>query len=61
MIIVSSKGSDVINLEIDLIFAIKAFFYVRKKSRKQVNYLENEKMFHGEIKEIFFIIIVFSF
>ena len=36
---------DVINLEINLIFLIKLFCYMTKKSRQKFKYLENEKSF----------------
>ena len=48
--IVYFPGCDVINLEINLIFQIKPFFYMTKKSRQKLKYLENEKSFKGEIK-----------
>ena len=38
---------------IDLIFLIKPFFYMTKKSRQNLKYLENEISFQGEIKSIF--------
>ena len=50
--IVCFQGCDVINLEINLIFLIKLFFYMTKKSQQKVKYLENEKSFKGEIKNI---------
>ena len=36
---------DVKNFEINLIFPIKLFFYMTKKSRQKFKYLENEKCF----------------
>ena len=39
--------------EINLIFQIKPFFYVTKKSRQKFKYLEKEKSFQDEIKRIF--------
>ena len=45
-------GCDFINFEINLIFLIKWFFYMTKKSRQKCRYLENEKSFQGEIKSI---------
>ena len=39
--------------EISLIFLIKPFRYMTKKSRQKRKYLENEKNFWGEIKNIF--------
>ena len=41
------------NFEINLIFLIKLFFYKTEKSRKKFKYLEKEKSFSGEIKNIF--------
>ena len=38
---------------INLIFLIKPFCYMTKKSRQKLKYLENEKSFWGEIKSIF--------
>ena len=37
--------SKVINFEANLIFLIKPFFCVTKKSRQKLKYLENEKSF----------------
>ena len=34
---------DVINFEINLIFAIKQFFYMAKKSRQKFKYLEKQR------------------
>ena len=51
--IVCFPGCDVMNFEIILIFLIKPFFYMTKKSRLKFKYLENEKSFKGEIKSIF--------
>ena len=45
-------GSDVKKFEIELIFLIKSFCYMTKKSRQKFKYLENEKSFWGEIKSI---------
>ena len=45
---------DVIVFEINLIFLIKLFRYMTKKSRQKLKYLENEKSFWGEIKSIFY-------
>ena len=39
--------------EINLIFQIKPFFYMTKKSRQKFKYLEKEKSFQDEIKRIF--------
>ena len=45
-------GCDVINLEINLIFQIKPFFYMTKKSRQKLNILRmerwNKKHFSGK-------------
>ena len=43
---------DAISFEINLIFLIKPFFYMTKKSRQKFKYLQNEKSFQGEIKSI---------
>ena len=51
--IVYEPGSDVINFEINLIFLIKPFSYMTKKSREKFKYLANEKSFQGEIECIF--------
>ena len=51
--IVCLPGCDVINFEINLIFLIKPFCYKTKKSCQKRKYLENEKSFWGEIKNIF--------
>ena len=51
--IASKPGCDVINFEIDLTFLVKAFFYMTKKSRQELEYLENKKSFLGGIKCIF--------
>ena len=53
IVIVCLPGCDVINLEINLIFLIKPFFYTTKKSTKKLKYLEYEKSFQDEIKIIF--------
>ena len=39
--------------DLNLIFLIKPFLYITKKSRKKLKYLENGKSFWGEIKNIF--------
>ena len=44
---------DMIKFEINLIFLIKPFFYIIKKSRQKFKHLENKKSFQGEIKSIF--------
>ena len=41
----SFQGCDVINIEINLIFLIKPFFNMTKKSRQKFKYLESEKRF----------------
>ena len=48
-------GCDVINFENNLIFLIKPFSYITKKSIQKFKYLENENSFLGEIKSIFII------
>ena len=45
ILILCEPGYDAINLEINLIFLIKPFFYMSKKSRQKIKYLENEKSF----------------
>ena len=40
--IVYFPGYDVINFQINLIFLIKSFFYITKKSRQKLKYLENK-------------------
>ena len=50
--IVCETGSDVINFEINLIFIIKSFFYMFKKSRQKLKYLKIEKSFKKEMKSI---------
>ena len=42
---VCESGCDVINFEINLIFLIKPFFYMKKKSRQKFKHLENKKSF----------------
>ena len=39
------NSCDVIKLEINLIFLMKLFCYMTKKSRQKFKYLENEKSF----------------
>ena len=51
--IVCEPGCDVINFEINLIFLIKLFSYMIKKSKQKFEYLENEKSSWNEIKSIF--------
>ena len=43
----------VINFEINLIFRIKSFFYMTKKSRQKLKYLQNKKSFQVNMKSIF--------
>ena len=43
---------DVIDFEINLIFLIKPFSYMTKKSRQKFKYFENEKSFWGEKKAL---------
>ena len=52
--IASSPGCDVTNFEINLIFLIKPFLYMIKKSRQKNKYHENQKSFSGEIKIFFY-------
>ena len=51
--IVCWPDCDVIKFEINLIFLIKPFWYMTKKSRQKLKYLENGKSFWSEIKSIF--------
>ena len=51
--IVCEPGYDVIKFGINLIFLIKPFRYMTKKSRQKLKYLENKNSFWGEIKSIF--------
>ena len=44
---------DFIKFEINLIFLIRPFWYMTKKSRQKLKYLENKRSFWGEIKSIF--------
>ena len=48
-------GCDVLHFEINLIFLIKPFLSMIKKSRQKFKYLKNEKSLSGEIKSIFVI------
>ena len=54
--IASFPGCDVINFEIDLIFLIKPFFYMNKKSRQKFKHLENKNSISGETKAFFIIL-----
>ena len=51
--IVWEPDCDVTNFEINFVFLIKSFFFMTKKSRQKLIYLENEKSFWVEIKSIF--------
>ena len=51
--IVCYPGCDVIKFKINLVFLIKPFLYITKKSRQKFKYLENKKSFQQEIKSIF--------
>ena len=53
VVVICFPGCDVINLEINLIFLIKPFFFMNKISRQNFKDLDNEKSFQGEIKSIF--------
>ena len=44
-----------IKFQINVIFLIKPFWYMTKKSRQKLKYLENGKSFQGEIKAFFII------
>ena len=50
--IVCWPGCNVI-IEINLIFLIKPFWYMMKKSRQNLKYLENKKSFWGDTKSTF--------
>ena len=50
--IASLPGCDVINFEIKVMFRIKPFFYMTKKSRQKFKNLESKKSFSRE-KSIF--------
>ena len=51
--IICFSDCDIINSEINLIFLIKLFFYMTKKSRQKFKYLDNEKSFQGQKESIF--------
>ena len=51
--LVRQPDCDVTKFEIKLIFLIKPFRYMTKKSRQNLKYLENEKSFLGKIKKHF--------
>ena len=61
MAVVSFLGCDVINFEINLIFLIKPFLYMTKKSRQKFKYLENEITLKVKLKAFFNIFIGLSF
>ena len=42
------------NFDINLIFLIKPFFYMPKKSRQKLKYPDSEKSFSDEVKNIFY-------
>ena len=46
-------GCDVVNFETNLVLLIKSLFFMTKRSRQKLKYLENEKSFYSEIKSIF--------
>ena len=48
IVVVCFPACDVANFEIDLIFLITPFFYLTKKSRKKIKYLEKKKNFKRE-------------
>ena len=50
-------GCDVINFEINLIFLIKSFFYMTKKSRQKFKNFEKEKSFYVWNKTRFLVIL----
>ena len=51
--IVCSPGCYFIKFEINLVFLIKLFCYMTKKSRQKFKYLKNENNFWDETKSIF--------
>ena len=51
--IVNFPGCDVMNFEISFIFIIERFSYMTSKLRQKFKYLENDKSFQNEIKNIF--------
>ena len=54
IVIVCVSVFDIINFEIYLSFLIKWFSYITKKSGQKRKYLQNEKSFSDEIKNIIF-------
>ena len=53
--LVCFPGRDVKNFEINLIYLIKPFFYMTKKSSQKPKYLGNEKSFYRVKQKAFFI------
>ena len=53
--IICWPGCDVTKFGINLIFLIKSFCYMTKKSRQKFKYLENRQSFWAQIKNIFII------
>ena len=53
IVIVWFPDCDVIDFEINLIFLMKLFFYMTKKSRQNLNILRTKKSCQGEVKCIF--------
>ena len=51
--IVSFSGCDFMNFETNVIFLMKPFFYMTKKSRQKLKYLENKENLQAEVKSIF--------
>ena len=51
--IVSFSGCDFMNFETNVIFLMKPFFYMTKKSRQKLKYLENKEDLQAEVKSIF--------
>ena len=54
IVIVCVSVFEIINFEIYLSFLIKWFSYITKKSGQKRKYLQNEKSFSDEIKNIIF-------
>ena len=54
-------GCDVIKFEIYLIFLIKPFFYMTKKSRQKLKYLRTKRAFYVKQKSFFIIFKGLSF
>ena len=51
--IVCKPNCEVIKIEINLIFLMKPFRYITKRSRPKLKYVDKEKSFWGEIESIF--------